>query len=97
MRPISVLKNWDYRCGENSIATTLAVEWGQKILPAIFRTKIVDDEEADQVEKAKQFAATATPEELLQPLFAAINDLKNKFGTLANTLGRDQPFSKNII
>jgi acyl-homoserine lactone acylase PvdQ len=77
---ISVLKNWDFRCGENSIATTLAVEWGQKILPAIFRTKIVEDEEADQVDKAKYFAATAKPEELLQPLLATINDLKNKYG-----------------
>src|SRR6187455_389938 len=77
---ISVLKKWDFRCGENSIATTLAVEWGQKILPAIFRTKIVDDEEADQVNKAKYFAANAKPEELLQPLLATINDLKNKYG-----------------
>jgi acyl-homoserine lactone acylase PvdQ len=77
---ISVLRNWDYRCGENSIATTLAVEWGQRILPAIFRTKIIEDEEADQVDKAKYFAANAKPEELLQPLLATINELKNKFG-----------------
>ncbi|HEX3168591.1 MAG TPA: penicillin acylase family protein [Chitinophagaceae bacterium] len=77
---ISVLRNWDFRCGENSIATTLAVEWGQKILPAIFRTKIVEDEEADQVDKAKYFAANAKPEELIQPLLSAINDLKNKYG-----------------
>jgi acyl-homoserine-lactone acylase len=78
--PISVLKNWDYRCGENSIATTLAVEWGQRILPAIFRTKIIDDEEADQVVKAKYFAANGKPDELLQPLLATINDLQTKFG-----------------
>jgi len=77
---ISVLRSWDYRCGENSIATTLAVEWGQRILPAIFRTKIIDDEEADQVDKAKYFAANAKPEELLQPLLVTINDLKSKFG-----------------
>ena len=77
---ISVLRNWDFRCGENSISTTLAVEWGQKILPAIFRTKIVEDEEADQVDKAKYFAANAKPEELIQPLLSAINDLKNKYG-----------------
>jgi acyl-homoserine lactone acylase PvdQ len=77
---ISVLRNWDFRCGENSIATTLAVEWGQKILPAIFRTKVVDDEEADQVDKAKYFSTNAKPEELLQPLLATINDLKNKYG-----------------
>jgi hypothetical protein len=56
---ISILRNWDYRCGESSIATTIAVEWGQRILPAIFRTKIIEDEEADQVEKAKYFATNA--------------------------------------
>ena len=77
---ISVLRKWDFRCGENSIGTTLAVEWGQKILPAIFRTKIVEDEEADQVDKAKYFAANAKPEELLPPLLATINDLKSKYG-----------------
>ena len=78
--PVSVLKNWDYRCGENSIATTLAVEWGQRILPAIFRTKIIDDEEADQVDKARYFAANAKANELLQPLLVTINNLQNKFG-----------------
>ncbi len=78
--PIAVLKNWDYRCAENSIATTLAVEWGQKILPAMLRTKIIDDEEADQVDKAKFFAANAKPHELLLPLLATINELQNKFG-----------------
>ena len=77
---VSILKNWDYRCGENSVATTLAVEWGQRILPAIFRTKIIEDEEADQVDKAKYFAANAKPEELLQPLLVTINDLANKYG-----------------
>ncbi|TAL46068.1 MAG: acylase [Chitinophagaceae bacterium] len=78
--PISVLKNWDYRCGENSIATTLAVEWGEKILPAIFRAKVVDDEEADQVDKAKQFTVAATINDLLLPLLSTINELQNKFG-----------------
>ena len=77
---VSILKNWDYRCGENSVATTLAVEWGQRILPTIFRTKIIEDEEADQVDKAKYFAANAKPEELLQPLLATINELSNKYG-----------------
>jgi len=78
--PISVLKNWDYRCSENSIATTLAIEWGQKILPVIFRTKVIDDEEADQVDKSIYFAANAKPEEVLQSLLSTINDLQNKFG-----------------
>jgi acyl-homoserine lactone acylase PvdQ len=78
--PIGILKNWDYRCGENSIATTLAVTWGEKLLPAIFRTEVVDDEENDQVTKTKQFAATASADDLLLPLMATINELKTKFG-----------------
>lgn len=78
--PVSVLKNWDYRTSENSIATTLAIEWGQKILPAIMRTTIIDDEEADQVDKAKYFAANAKPAELISPLLSVINDLQKKWG-----------------
>ncbi len=34
--PVEVLKNWDMHSGEKSIATNLAIEWGQKLLPAIF-------------------------------------------------------------
>ena len=78
--PIAILKNWDFRCNENSIATTLAVEWGQRILPAMFRTKMIDDEEDGVVEKSKRFAETATPEILLPPLLTTIKDLEKKFG-----------------
>lgn len=76
--PIAVLKNWDYRSNENSIATTLAVEWGQRLQFAINRT-IVTDGDNDQVGKTKQFAATASPMQLLLPLLTAINELENKF------------------
>lgn len=85
--PVSVLKNWDYRSGENSIATTLAIEWGQKILPAIMRTTIIEDEEADQVDKANYFATNAKANDLLQPLLATINDLEKKFGRWQIPLG----------
>lgn len=97
--PVAVLKNWDMRCGENSIATTLAVEWGQRILPAIFRTKIVDDEEADQVTKTHQFAATASANELLQPLLKTILDLQKRFGRWQlpwGEINRFQRISGNI-
>jgi acyl-homoserine lactone acylase PvdQ len=78
--PLAVLRNWDYRSSESSIATTLAVEWGQRILPAIFQVRQVEDEELDQVEKTKRFAATAAPAELLQPLLATILDLQKTYG-----------------
>lgn len=73
--PVAVLKNWDFRCNENSIATTLAIEWGQKLLPVISRSP-----GADQVDKTKNFSANAKGNDLLQPLLATITDLQNKFG-----------------
>lgn len=78
--PMAVLKGWDFRCSENSIATTLAIEWGQRILPAIFRTKIIDDEEADQVEKSIYFAQNAKAKDLLNPLLETVKELEKKFG-----------------
>lgn len=77
--PISVLKNWDYRASESSVATTLAIETAQKMNPIITRV-YVEEGELDQVENTKKFAATASKEELLLPLLKTVNDLKTKFG-----------------
>jgi acyl-homoserine lactone acylase PvdQ len=80
IEPINILKKWDYRCGENSVATTLAVNWGERILRAIYATEIPAGEADDQVTKTKQFAATASDEELLQPFVSTIKYLENTFG-----------------
>ena len=97
--PIDVLKNWDYRCGENSIATTLAITWGEKMLPAISRTKLPGTEKADVVEKTKQFIATASADDMLLPFLATINELTMKFGnwqTPWGTINRFQRISAAI-
>ncbi|MFZ1800858.1 MAG: penicillin acylase family protein, partial [Chitinophagaceae bacterium] len=65
--PMNILKKWDYHSGEISVATTLAVNWGERLLPAIFHTPVIEDEENDIVEKTKLFAANATADELLKP------------------------------
>ncbi len=78
--PVSVLKSWDYRCGENSIATTLAVEWGEKLLPIINEIKLPAIVNAGLVEKTRNFANTASPIELLMPLLNTIRELQNRFG-----------------
>lgn len=92
--PVSILKKWDYRCGENSIATTLAVNWGERLLPAIFRTKVVEDEEDDQVTKTKLFAKNASLHELVPPLLSAIKDLQNKFGDWKIEWGKINRFQR---
>lgn len=77
---IKILAGWDKNTSEKSVATTLAIEWAQKLLPIIMKSA-EDDENADQVEKFKRFAARASPTTMLQPLSEVIKDLTNKFGT----------------
>jgi len=77
--PIAELKKWDYYSSANSIASTLAMEWAPRVNKGI-QTVYVDQGEKDQVIKTIEFAKTAKPETLLQPLKATIDDLTKRFG-----------------
>lgn len=72
---IEVLKNWDYRCDENSVATTLAITWGEKLLPLISKAK-----GDDAVEKTKYFSANSTVANMIEPMLGTIKELKANFG-----------------
>ena len=87
--PIGILSSWDFRCDEGSVATTLAIEWGQKVSPDVNRTK-----GADQVEKAKNFAANANATDLLLPLVTTINDLNARFGSWKTPWGEINRFQR---
>ncbi len=76
---IQILRNWDYHCAENSVATTLAITWADK-LSASLRRIYIDEGWDDQVTLTKNFAATSTREELFPPLISAMKDLKERFG-----------------
>jgi acyl-homoserine-lactone acylase len=80
LEPIAVLKNWDYYADENSVATTIANEWGYQ-LDKIVQKVYVDEGEMDQVQNTIQFAKMATPEQLIPQLQSVLNDLNRKFGT----------------
>jgi acyl-homoserine-lactone acylase len=80
IEPITVLKKWDYYANENSVATTLANEWGYKLNPIIQKVYI-DEGEMDQVENTIQFAKTATADQLIPQLQTVVAELKTKFGT----------------
>lgn len=85
---ITILKNWDYRCGEHSVATTLAVEWGQKLNMAINKIP------GDQVERTTRFAAHATMNELVPPMLAVIKELQQNFGTWQVAWGEINRFQR---
>jgi acyl-homoserine lactone acylase PvdQ len=97
--PINILKKWNYRCGENSVATTLSVNWGERLLRAIYSTKVPEGQEEDQVTKTKQFAATASSDELISSFLSAIKYLKDNFGSWKiewGKINRFQRISDNI-
>ena len=77
--PMNVLKSWDYYANEKSVATTLAVEWAQKLNP-IIQKAYTEVGETDQVTNTKNFADTVSSSQLLLPLLAVIKELENKFG-----------------
>ena len=77
---ITLLKKWDYYARENSVATTIAVEWAYKLDPIIQKVYI-NEGELDQVENTKNFAKNALPEQLIPQLKMVMNELKTKFGT----------------
>ena len=93
-KPIAILKQWTYRVDTNSIATTLAIEWGQKLLP------LINNSNGDGfVDKTKAFCILAGTNTLLEPLVATLRDLKSKFGTWEipwGELNRFQRISNNI-
>ncbi len=77
--PVHILKEWNYYSNKKSVATTLAVEWAQKLNPVIQKA-YTQVGETDQVTNTKNFADTASSDQLVAPLLAVIKELTNKFG-----------------
>lgn len=76
--PIDVLKGWDYHTGLNSVATTLAVEWGQRLIPSI--NKLRTAEKISFIAAVEKYLTTAPPHDILVPFSAAVKDIATKFG-----------------
>ena len=77
--PMKLLAAWDKNSSATSVPATLAIEWAQK-LSADIRKVYIEEGEADQVQKTQIFAKTATPEQLLEPMLAVMQELHTKFG-----------------
>ncbi len=99
LQPINTLKQWDYYAAENSVATTLAVEWAQ-LLNASIRKVYIEEGEEDQVQVTKKFAATATHQQLLPALLIIVNNLQKNFGSWQiewGMINRYQRISNDIL
>ena len=91
---IDTLRQWDYRSGENSVATSIAIAWGQLLLPAIAATHLPAGMEANQVNSSRYFAQTATALQLLQPLQQALEQLIKNYGGWQKPWGNINRFQR---
>ncbi len=78
--PIAVLRNWNYKTDTASIATTLAVEWGQRLLPALLSIKSPEGKPLDQVQRIRTYVAQNRQTDMLQALYETVNDLQARYG-----------------
>lgn len=91
--PIQILRNWDFHTGVHSVATTLAVDWAQRISADIQRVYI-EVGEVDQVTRTTQFAAQAEEDQLLGPFAATLQSLQSAFGTWQMPWGEVNRFQR---
>jgi acyl-homoserine-lactone acylase len=92
---IDTLKNWNMRSGENSIATTLAVEWAQRLIPKM--TQSGDEDEYQfvyQVKRTDRFLAVARPRDLVLPLVDVLDTLSKRFGSWQIPWGQINRFQR---
>ena len=82
VEPVAILGKWNLYSSETSIATSLAIEWGQTLQGMINRV-----DAPDFVARVSVFAKSATPQQLLEPLAAAVRNLNRRYGTWATPWG----------
>lgn len=77
---IDTLKRWDYQARLSSVAQTIAIQWGQKLLERIPR-KTMFGGEINLIESAEAYIASSKEEEMCQILDSVLNDLIKNWGT----------------
>jgi acyl-homoserine-lactone acylase len=83
--PISLLKRWDRRSSDTSIATTLAVQWAMLMMDRMPKPKTIED--GTFATARIQALAQSIPRLQFELLSNAVDDLKNQYGTWKVPLG----------
>ncbi len=78
--PLDSLRRWDFYAHSNSIAQTLAVRWGQKIMPKVPKA-IQSGGETDAVINLTNFAESGDAQSQASALMEVIHELKQQWGT----------------
>jgi len=77
--PIQLLRQWDKRSGVNSVATTLATEWGNRVMQAAPRARS-SEEGTYQTERVAAGLKTLSDKQLLTDLSEAMRNLQTNYG-----------------
>ncbi|MFD3407622.1 penicillin acylase family protein [Aquirufa sp. HETE-83D] len=77
---VQELKKWDYTASASSVAQTIAIRWGLKIMPRIPKPKQFGGE-TEVVENMESYAKTGAKTEMVQALREVLADLNKDFGT----------------
>jgi acyl-homoserine-lactone acylase len=86
---IKLLRTWDLRWGVTSVATSLAVFWGDDI-----RRHVADDAKQSGVSAEEYIATRASAPQLLQSLWTASDKLAADFGTWKTPWGDINRFQR---
>lgn len=78
--PIQILQAWDRRSAINSVATTLAVEWGTRMMMALPRAKS-SEEATYQTERVNALLQSLEPVQELIYLSESIKNLQSRYGS----------------
>jgi len=87
------LKNWDYNSSTSSIAQTIAIRWGQKIMPKIPKAMQFGGE-TDVVQNIEKYAESGSKQEMLQAVREVMADLQKDFGTWRVSWGELNRFQR---
>jgi len=88
--PIAVLRAWDYRWGAESVPTSLAVFWGERVGRRVSR-----EARAAGISVMQYIAGSrAAPAELLGSLADAVDALSTDFGTWKTPWGQINRFQR---
>ena len=77
---VKELKNWDFNASASSVAQTIAIRWGLKIMPKIPKPKQFGGE-TEVVQNMESYAKTGSKSEMVQELREVLADLIKDFGT----------------
>jgi acyl-homoserine lactone acylase PvdQ len=78
--PVDILQAWDRRSAVNSVATTLAVEWGTRMFAAQPRPQTVE-ESTYQTDRLNNMLKTIDPKKEMEFLSAVVKSLQQRYGT----------------